>query len=82
MDIPRDPRRLDDGTAPAKAHWWPWHGTAMLSCPNGHIASLRDHEIAVDGTVTPSVVCPWDGCNFHQSLRLLEWGAPAARAEK
>ena len=47
----------------------------MLSCPKGHIASLRDHSIAADGTVAPSVVCPWADCTFHEMVRLVDWAA-------
>ena len=47
--------------------------TALVSCSNGHIASLSDHEIAADGTVTPSLACPTDLCNFHESVRLVDW---------
>lgn len=40
----------------------------IMRCPNGHIASLRDHQIAKDGTVTPSVQCP--KCAFHENVVL------------
>jgi hypothetical protein len=45
-----------------------------VRCPNGHIASLRDHIICLDGIVKPSVKCP--KCEFHESL-VLENYAPA-----
>lgn len=47
--------------------------TALMKCPQGHIASLSGHEIATDGTVTPSVVCPEPGCGFHDYVKLLIW---------
>ena len=48
--------------------------SAMLNCPRcGRAASLADHEISTDGTVTPSVVCPFDPCKFHDSVRLNGW---------
>lgn len=48
--------------------------TATMSCPGcGKGASLTDHEIKPDGTVHPSVVCPHDGCEFHEHLRLEGW---------
>jgi hypothetical protein len=46
--------------------------TAWLTCPNGHIAQL-DHEISSDGTVTPSVDCPVDDCDFHEFVKLEGW---------
>ena len=47
--------------------------TAQLSCPKcGDAASLCDHKIAADGTVTPSVMC--NVCDYHESgLRLEGW---------
>lgn len=51
----------------------PWGRSAIACCPHGHVASLYDHEIASDGTVTPSVVCPTPGCSFHDQVRLVGW---------
>lgn len=62
-----------------------WRGTgpgapgskrsAMVCCPGcGKIASLTDHAIDPDGTVTPSLVCPFE-CGFHDLVRLLDWKA-------
>jgi hypothetical protein len=47
--------------------------TALFCCTNGHIGSLSDHEILPDGTVNPSVVCPHEGCNFHEFIKLEDW---------
>ncbi len=47
--------------------------TALFKCPNGHIGSLSGHDIAQDGTVSPSVVCPEDGCDFHEFIKLKGW---------
>ncbi len=57
----------------------------MLRCSGGHDATLRHlqlnnssgHTIAEDGTVTPSVVCPYDGCDFHKMVQLTDWIPPA-----
>lgn len=55
------------------------HRTATVSCPGcGRAASLSDHEIAVDGTVSPSLVCPYADdperpCAFHDHVRLEGW---------
>lgn len=46
---------------------------AFFSCPTcGRLGSLIDHEIADDGTVTPSVVCSYD-CGFHEYIVLKDW---------
>jgi hypothetical protein len=61
-----------------------WHGgrkaddtrTASLSCPDcGKIGSLSDHKIDDQGRVSPSVVCPTKGCDFHEWLILDGWEA-------
>lgn len=61
-----------------------WHGgkkstgvrTALLSCPDcGKIGSLGDHKIAANGAVSPSVVCPTEGCRFHEWIILDGWEA-------
>lgn len=36
------------------------------------IASL-DHTVGDDGTVRPSLVCPADGCGFHEFVKLDGW---------
>ena len=49
-------------------------GTAHVSCPKcGQTASLCDHTIFPNGTVKPSLVCPWTGCNFHAYVVLEDW---------
>lgn len=58
--------------------WKPFGpGGVLLTCPNGHTCSLSTtkdgHEIAGDGSVSPSVVCPIEGCDFHDHIRLLDW---------
>lgn len=42
------------------------------TCPNGH-AGVLAHVIREDGTVQPSVVCPEDGCGFHEYIQLADW---------
>lgn len=45
--------------------------SASFICPKcGLKAYLTDHDIAEDGTVSPSVLCD---CGFHDNLKLLEW---------
>lgn len=44
--------------------------TARLSCPAcGKIASLDDHALDANGSVSPSVVCGED-CGFHEYIIL------------
>lgn len=47
--------------------------SASIVCPAGHYGVLTDHSIDNDGAVTPSVVCPEDGCDFHENIKLLGW---------
>ena len=47
-----------------------------VMCAKGHVAFLDSgHAIADDGTVTPSLVCPEDGCDFHEFVKLEGWVA-------
>lgn len=56
--------------------------TAHVKCGKGHIASLAEHTIAEDGTVTPSVVCPWGGCDYHEFIQLIGWGDKPKKPRK
>ena len=67
-----------------KGHWRPaliqetGQRTATVSCPTcGNVSSLSGHEIAADGTVTPSLGCPWKigdlPCTFHDWIKLDGW---------
>ena len=48
--------------------------TALVRCPDcGEIISLSKHTICDAGGVSPSVVCPMDGCAFHAFIRLKGW---------
>ena len=49
--------------------------SATITCPNcGLVGSLAgNHEVGPDGTVTPSVVCVGDGCEFHKFIQLEGW---------
>lgn len=46
---------------------------ATVSCNKGHSAALTDHIVAADGTVTPSLVCPEEGCDWHEMITLVDW---------
>ena len=52
-------------------------GLLLISCPRGkegdlHVATLP-HEVKEDGTVNPSIVCPYEGCDWHIFGQLLGW---------
>lgn len=47
--------------------------TALMTCSNGHISSLTNHEIDIVGKVQPSVVCAYDDCEFHEYVTLEGW---------
>lgn len=44
-----------------------------LRCPNGHIGRLGVHEITTNGRVSPSVICPHEGCGWDENIRLVGW---------
>jgi hypothetical protein len=53
----------------AKGEWRRSSDKAITSCPLcGHFGGLGRHEIDEAGKVTPSLVCPWAPCTFH------DWG--------
>lgn len=47
--------------------------SALYVCPRGHVGLLDEHTILADGTVSPSVVCMQDDCDFHDYIRLEGW---------
>jgi hypothetical protein len=48
--------------------------TACVTCPTCGVAmSLREHQIADNGAVSPSLVCPTEGCTFHEFVTLEDW---------
>lgn len=76
MKIPRD-TTTDDFPAPGT--WRPakrdGKQTAFFRCPKCPTVGSLDgtHEVADDGTVTPSMVCP--NCDFHEWIVLDGWQA-------
>jgi hypothetical protein len=44
-----------------------------MACPKCCLIAMLDHDVAPDGTVTPSVECAKEGCSFHENVRLLGW---------
>lgn len=54
-------------------HW------AELCCPDcGKVGSLgSNHVVASNGTVSPSDVCPFSPCTFHEMIFLDGWNSPS-----
>jgi hypothetical protein len=60
----------------------PFEATVTVRCSRGHLSSLdsnfdrprrNHHVISDDGSVSPSVVCPHEGCDFHEFIKLEDW---------
>jgi len=53
----------------------PFVKTVIVCCDRGHVgtASPAIHSIAADGTLSPSWVCPFKGCTWHEFARLEGW---------
>ncbi len=83
MNLPRVPNYDDTN----RGVWSPFvYGPerrqgAVVVCPDcgggmsvgGGNVFGSSHAIAGDGTVTPSVVCPYAGCSWHVFVRLEGW---------
>ncbi len=52
---------------------------AEVSCPGcGKIGMLgSNHTVADDGTVSPSDVCPFPPCPFHEFVICDDWARPS-----
>jgi hypothetical protein len=50
-------------------------GWCIVCCPScGRLMTLgRNHVVAPDGGVSPSLVCPHSGCGFHNYITLAGW---------
>lgn len=80
-----DQRIPDEGTLPSPLTWdvavkgppgtFFADDLALITCDQRHTLRMsgRVHAIAADGTVTPSWVCRYYGCKFHQHIRLAGW---------
>ena len=71
-----------DGRALDPLTWddWQWGSdppihTALVTCANGHTGTVAPHvhKIATDGLLTPSWVCPFEGCSWHEFAQLDGW---------
>lgn len=77
--IPKTDQRWNGGPGT----WFPvtlpdGRRSAMLNCPGCPCTgSLSNHEVAVDGTVSPSVLLTCQHGTFHDFIRLENWELPA-----
>ena len=64
----------DDQFKPSPGCWWPLlpNGT-LVTCPSCGATAALDHTVDDEGNVSPSLVCPADGCGFHEFVRLEGW---------
>ena len=47
---------------------------AHISCPKcAQVIFLHDYKIEENGQVFPSIICPSDGCKFHEHIKLKDW---------
>lgn len=82
--------RILDGGIEDVAYEWGERGTwiplryihdatpasAMLWCPQcGCQGQLINHTIRDNGMVSPSLVCPFPKCSFHEWVTLVGWPA-------
>ena len=51
------------------------HPRPVVYCPKCGEEGMLDHDIDVDGFVTPSLVCPTKLCDFHDYVQLMGWEA-------
>lgn len=71
--------KYDEAAGLVPGTWTPLGvDNAMVTCQNDreHVATLSDHKIDENGVVTPSLVCPVEGCGFHEWVRLQGWNEP------
>lgn len=75
ITIPYDQRVRSDPDNAEKPAWGvitlDGKPTLYFMCPCGKRGALFDHDIADDGTVTPSVV--HEDCGFHDYIKLEHW---------
>ena len=60
------------GPLPEPFHDIAW---AMCCCPSGHLGTLsrKIHQVSNEGIISPSYVCPNNGCDFHEYVELAGW---------
>lgn len=56
-----------------RSDWGKMGKNVYVVCPGCRERYRLDHDVAADGTVSPSLDCPT--CPFHDHVRLAEWEA-------
>lgn len=85
---------LDQWNTPP-GHWCAWRGVekapggdiprvfVIIRCPECKQVGHLPHAIDAEGRVTPSVVCPHEGCAFHTMPVTLEgWDFGVRESQK
>lgn len=67
--------RVDCGTAdPDRPSWFGSGAMVFVRCGGSCGEAYRpDHVIEENGNLSPSLVCPTDGCGWHVWIRLDGW---------
>lgn len=68
---------------PGEKHgWFSFGKVPMLSCMDcGKQARMARHNVSEDGTVHPSIVCPFNGCTSHIWGKLEDWDGGAIKGK-
>lgn len=53
---------------------WGVMNVLCFTCPKGHTSMLTEHAVDKNGNLSPSVVCAWPGCDYHEMVTLGGWG--------
>ena len=48
-------------------------GRVLVFCPGCNKFAAVDHEVHPNGTLMPSLQCPFEGCDFHDYVVLQGW---------
>lgn len=57
----------------AKDQWSTFGRVVFIRCPECKEKARTDHSVDDFGNISPSVVCPFEGCDFHDYVRLEGW---------
>lgn len=68
---------------PEPGTWWLAGDEYVgVACPTCKAWATLDHDVAADGTVTPSLICPYQPCTFHDMVKLEDWPSDQTRKSK
>lgn len=61
--------------------WRLWRDRILVTCPScQRDAAALDHAVDAEGRLSPSVICPHEGCDFHAMCHLVGWEESVDRA--